>query len=93
MSFKITKLTIGKEKTEGDEKASQCTKRYYEVEIQILDEHEIEIAKASVEGLIDGLLTSPQQAREENVKASINLENIVWAKAEGVLDLMNARKT
>jgi hypothetical protein len=57
MSFKMTKLTVGKGKTTGNEKAGEWIKRYYEIEVSIEDEHDVEIAKASVEGLIDGWLT------------------------------------
>jgi hypothetical protein len=62
LSYKITKLTVGKGKTIGDEKAGEWIKRYYEIEIVIQDEHETEIAKAAVEGLIDGWLTSMNQS-------------------------------
>ncbi|MCW4046172.1 MAG: hypothetical protein NWE99_01220 [Candidatus Bathyarchaeota archaeon] len=63
MSSKVTKIVIGKGKTTGDEKASEWTRRYYEVEVSIGDEHEIEIAKANVEGLIDGWLGKPVEAK------------------------------
>ena len=59
----MTKLVIGKGKTTGDEKASEWIRRYYEVEVLIEDEHDIEIAKANVEGLIDGWLEKPVEAK------------------------------
>jgi hypothetical protein len=62
MSSKITKLVIGKGRTTGDEKTG-WTKRYYEVEVSIMDEHDIEIMKANVEGLIDGWLGKPVEAK------------------------------
>jgi len=62
MSSKVTKLVIGKGKTTGDEKTGWI-KRYYEVEVLIEDEHDIEIMKANVEGLIDGWLGKPVEAK------------------------------
>jgi len=62
--WKITKLTVGKGKTEGDEKAERWTRRYFEVEVTIQDEHDIELAKGSIEGLIDGWLTAAPQEKE-----------------------------
>jgi hypothetical protein len=62
MSSKITKLVIGKGKTTGDEKTG-WTKRYYEVEVSNVDENEIQIAKTSIEGLIDGWLGQPVEAK------------------------------
>jgi hypothetical protein len=62
MSSKVTKLVIGKGKTTGDEKTGWI-KRYYEVEISIEDEHDIEVVKANAEGLIDGWLGKPVEAK------------------------------
>ena len=64
MSFGVKKLVVGKGKTISDEKAAQWVKRYYEIEIQ--DEHDIEIAKASAEGLVDEWLTGQDQAETWN---------------------------
>jgi hypothetical protein len=63
MTSKVTKLVIGKGKTTGDEKIGEWIRRYYEVEVSIEDEHDIEIAKANVEGLIDGWLGKPVEAK------------------------------
>lgn len=87
MSFKMTKLTIGKGKTIADEKAGEWIKRYYEVEVSIEDEHDVEIAKASVEGLIDGWLTGTSvvepQARSQLEKPKWDPEKIKWIQAKG----------
>ena len=84
MSFKVKKLTVGKGKTVGDEKASEWIKRYYEVEISIEDEHDIEIAKASVEGLIDGWLSAEGLGIQGTPKpSSWNPSKIEWKEAEG----------
>jgi hypothetical protein len=63
MNSKVTKLVIGKGKTTGNEKTNEWIKRYYEVEVSIADEHDIEIVKANVEGLIDGWLGKPVEAK------------------------------
>jgi len=81
MTFKIVKLTVGKGKTTGDEKKGEWIKRYYQVEIEIQDEHDIEIAKASVEGLIDGWLTGQGQTPEK--RESWDASKIEWIQAEG----------
>jgi hypothetical protein len=78
VSSKVTKIVIGKGKTTGDEKAG-WTKRYYEVEVSIGDEHEIEIAKANVEGLIDGWLdktaeAKPKQQEPKQPEAHMEIE-------------------
>jgi len=84
MSFKIKKLVVGKGKTVGDEKASEWIKNYYEIELEIQDEHDIEIAKASVEGLIDGWLTGKSiSERQDEEKQTWDPTQIVWTKAEG----------
>jgi len=87
LSFKVRKLTVGKGKTEGDEKAERWTRKYYEVEVSIDDEHDIELAKASVEGLIDGWLTGskeiePQQGGSVQ-QSKWNPDKINWVQAEG----------
>ena len=85
MSFKVVKLTVGKGKTEGDEKAARWIRQYYEIEIEIQDEHDIEIAKASAEGLIDGWL-APSQFRQSATQTEIqayDMNKIKWTQAEG----------
>jgi hypothetical protein len=46
-------LTIGKGKTIGDEKAAKWQREYYEVEATIEEESALELAKGSLEQLID----------------------------------------
>jgi hypothetical protein len=53
MSFKVVKLTIGKGKTVGDEKAGRWERQYYELEATIETEKDLELAKNSLEGLLD----------------------------------------
>jgi hypothetical protein len=52
------KITIGKGKTTGDEKAGKWEKQYFELEAELQDEREIELAKGSMETLIDAWLKS-----------------------------------
>jgi hypothetical protein len=87
MSFKVTTLRIGKGRT--IEKEGTWTKKYYEVELAIEDESEVPIAKASVEGLIDGWLTGtnvvePQTtAPSQSQKKSYDTEKIKWEQVKG----------
>jgi len=86
MSFKIVKLTVGKGKTTGDEKAGEWIKRYYQVETEIQDEHDVEIAKASVEGLIDGWLTPSQltsQAQPQTETQAYDMAKVKWEQKTG----------
>jgi len=86
MNFKVVKLIVGKGKTTGDEKAGEWIKRYYQVELEIQDEHDIEIAKASVEGLIDGWLTPSEltsQAQPQKETQAYDMNKIKWTQAEG----------
>ena len=86
MSFKVVKLTVGKGKTVGDEKAEKWTKQYYQVELEIQDEHDIEIAKASVEGLIDGWLTSSEltaQTHPQTPSQAYDMAKIEWESKVG----------
>lgn len=53
MSFKVTKLVVGKGRTVGNEKDQTWTRQYYELEAEIQTEHDIELAKGSLEALID----------------------------------------
>jgi hypothetical protein len=95
MSFKVTKLVVGKGTTQGDEKAERWVRRYYELEITIEDEHDIEVAKASVEGLIDGWLSASKEieptvasatAKTEK-KQTFNMDKIKWIATEGASGL------
>jgi hypothetical protein len=93
MSFKVVRLTVGKGRTIGDEKAGGWIRQYYEVELTIDDEHDLELAKASVEGLIDGWLTgtttdlaakqSTQTRSESKGDQIADTEGIVWTADTG----------
>jgi hypothetical protein len=65
MSFKVTKLTVGKGKTVGDEKAGKWEREYFELEAVIEEESALELAKGSLESLLDtwlkGETITPQE--------------------------------
>jgi hypothetical protein len=79
LSFKISKIVIGKGKTTTDEKQSEWVRRYYEVEAIVQDEHAVEVTKASIEGLIDGWLTNQRKEPAE----TWNPAKIKWTEEEG----------
>ena len=81
MSFKVKKLTVGKGQTTQDEKAGVWIKKYYELEMTIEDEHDIEIAKASGEGLLDGWLSGHGITQED--KPKYDMSKIEWNLTEG----------
>jgi len=81
MSFKVSKITIGKGKTTTNEKQSEWIRRYYEAEVIIEDEHQIELAKESVEALLDTWLSGKTISHEE--KPNYDPSKIKWVQAEG----------
>lgn len=54
---KITKLTVGKGKTTRRSEQEEWLKEYYELEIELNDPSELEVAKANATGVIDGWLS------------------------------------
>lgn len=54
---RITKLVVGKGRTRRPSEAEEWLKEYFEVEVQIDDESEIEVARAQALGMIDGWLS------------------------------------
>ena len=81
MSFKVTKLTVGKGRTVGDEKAGEWTKKYFEIEAVIEDEHVLEMAKGSLEALLDSWVSGKSLTQED--KPKYDLSKIRWESAEG----------
>lgn len=85
VSFKVTKLTVGKGRTRGNEKEG-WTKTFYQMEAEIEDEHCIEIAKASLEGLIDGWLTPSEltsQTQAQTEPTTYDPNKIKWEPKTG----------
>jgi hypothetical protein len=87
MSFKVKKLTVGKGKTVGDEKAGRWERQYYELEADIEDESALELAKGSLESLLDmwlkGETVSQQQSSIPKKSAEIDLSHISCRDATG----------
>lgn len=84
MSFKLKKLRVGKGKTVTNEKQTEWQKLYYELEVEISDEHDVELAKASMEGLIDGWLTpSKLVSQPQPLRSTWNMEKILWKEETG----------
>jgi len=81
MSFKLKKLSVGKGKTVTNEKQTEWQKIYYELEIEISDEHDVELAKASMEALIDGWLTPSKLTHP--LRSTWNMEKILWKEETG----------
>jgi hypothetical protein len=81
LSFKISKIVIGKGKTTTDEKQSEWVRRYYELEAEVEDEHQIELAKGSMEAILDAWLRSENITTQE--KPSWNPGKIKWTEEEG----------
>ncbi len=85
MSFKVTRLTVGKGLTNGDEKSQTWTRQYYEIEATIEAENQIELAKNSIEALLalwlkgENLNPKPQAANRENpLPAGTDLASLPW---------------
>jgi hypothetical protein len=76
---------VGKGKTTTDEKQTQWTRQYYEAEVLVEDEHQIELARASVEALLDmwlkGESVTPQKPQQTTVHWDPS--KIKWVEAEG----------
>ena len=80
MTFKVTKLTVGKGKTLADEKAGEWNRQYFEVEALIEDERQLELAKNSLEALLDMWLRGENISPPEE-KPSWDPEKIKWTQA------------
>jgi hypothetical protein len=86
MSFKVSKIVIGRGKTTTDEKQSEWTRRYYEVEAVIEDEHSLELAKGSIEALLDIWLegkTISQSPSPLPEKLKYDMSKVRWEQAQG----------
>jgi hypothetical protein len=80
MSFKIRKITVGKGKTTGNEKAGEWNRVYYELEAEVEDERQIELAKGSMEALLDAWLRGETVTPE---KPSWDPNKVKWTQEEG----------
>jgi hypothetical protein len=77
LSFKVTRLTVGKGKTVSDEKAGTWTKMYFELEAQVQDQRDLNRAKATLEGLVgiwlSGATVAPKQQPSPDMNDSSQL--------------------
>jgi hypothetical protein len=94
MSFKVTKITVGKGKTIGDEKANKWERQYFELEAQVEDESGIELAKGSLESLIDTWLKGEAITPRENCASELppDMSSVPWQKrlgSHGEFDVSN----
>lgn len=90
--MKIERLRVGKGRT-SQHNNEEWVKEYYELEVAIEDPSEIEVAKANLNGLIDGWLTKTTQQpaaftsqdvnKTEKETLSWNPEKINWEKTQG----------
>jgi hypothetical protein len=78
MGVKITRITVGKGKTTGDEKTGEWNRCYFEVEAVIQDESQLEFAKDSLEALLDLWVKG-----ESLTEPSWDPNKINWEPAEG----------
>ncbi len=79
MTFKITRLTVGKGCTTGDEKAGKWHREYFELEAELQDEREVELAKGSMETLIDTWLKGETIGSAKNLtKLPYRIDAIPW---------------
>jgi hypothetical protein len=81
MSFKVSKITVGKGRTVSDEKQGTWIRQYYEAEVTISDESQIELAKNSVEALLDMWLRGESLVQPE--KWTYDMSKIRWEQAHG----------
>jgi len=84
MSYKVTKLRYGKGRTQSDEKQGEWIKEYFELEIDVPDEHELSIAKENAEGLLNEWLGIAQAAGDQKKQEKAwDPDKIKWVQAEG----------
>ena len=84
MSFKVTRLIVGRGRTTSDEKQSEWNRQYYELEATIEDESHLEMAKGSLESLLDTWLKGESVGEQpQHLKPKWYSANIKWTEAEG----------
>lgn len=81
MSYKVRKLTVGKGRTVSHEQNGEWIKEYFELEVEIPDEHELQTAKENAEGLLNAWLGIAEEKPQQ--KWNWNPDKIAWSKAQG----------
>ena len=82
MSYRVRKLTVGKGKTTTNMENSEWVKEYFELELEIPDESELQIAKENAVELLNEWLGA-SEAEEKQAKWNWNPQAIKWVEAEG----------
>ena len=83
MTYRVKKLTVGKGKTTSNEENGEWIKEYYELEIEIPDEHELSIARECAEGVLNEWLGIAEEKPKPQKSWSWNPDKIAWSKAQG----------
>ena len=90
VSFRITRITVGKGRTVSDEKQGAWNKQYLEVEATVEDERDVEQAKNSIESLLDlwlnGQTVRPKQdlnGKKGSTDLPYDPDMIPWQDREG----------
>ena len=84
MTFKVVKLVVGKGKTTSNEKQSEWIRQYYELEALIEDERQLEMAKGSLEALLDMWLKGESVGEQpQQPKPKWDSSKMKWVEAEG----------
>ena len=82
MSYRVKKLVVGRGRTIGNEKNGEWLREYYELELEIPDESELQIAKENAVSLLNEWL-GIGEAEEKQVKWNWNPQAIKWVETEG----------
>lgn len=80
MSYRVKKLVVGKGKTVGNEQNGEWIREYYELEVDVPDESELNIARKNALALLNewlGIAEKPKQ------RWGWNPDAIKWREAEG----------
>ena len=81
MSYRVKKLVVGKGRTISNEQNGEWIRQYFELEMDIPDEHELVTAKENAEGLLNEWLGITEETPQR--KWSWNPDKIQWSKAQG----------
>ena len=81
MGYRVKKLVVGKGRTISNEQNGEWVRQYFELEMDIPDEHELVTAKENAEGLLNEWLGITEETPQR--KWSWNPDKIPWSKAQG----------
>ena len=81
MGYRVKKLVVGKGRTISHEQNGEWVRQYFELEMDIPDEHELVTAKENAEGLLNEWLGITGETPQR--KWSWNPDKIAWSMAQG----------